>query len=54
MDKNDAYKQTRREPKELVEIYRKRFSVYPPSLSTVQAVKFSKNCCVQYDLMKCC
>ena len=53
MDKNDAYKQTRREPKELVEIYKKRFSVYPPSLSTVQAVKFSKNCCVQYDLMKC-
>nr|XP_023904009.1 glutathione S-transferase L3-like [Quercus suber]POE45769.1 glutathione s-transferase l2, chloroplastic [Quercus suber] len=26
MDKNDAYKQTRREPKELVEIYKKRFS----------------------------
>ncbi|XP_030932050.1 protein IN2-1 homolog B-like isoform X2 [Quercus lobata] len=26
MDKNDAYKQTRREPKELVEIYKKRFT----------------------------
>ncbi|XP_050250283.1 glutathione S-transferase L1 isoform X6 [Quercus robur] len=26
MDKYDAYKQTRREPKELVEIYKKRFS----------------------------
>jgi len=25
MDKNEAYKQTRREPKELVEIYKKRF-----------------------------
>ncbi|XP_059458850.1 glutathione S-transferase L3-like [Corylus avellana] len=26
MDKNEAYKQTRREPKELVDIYKKRFS----------------------------
>ena len=54
MDKNDAYKQTRREPKELVEIYKKRFTVFPPSLYTVQEVIFSKNSCLQYDLMKGC
>jgi hypothetical protein len=34
MDKNEAYKQTRREPKELVEIYKKRFLVFPPFHST--------------------
>lgn len=42
MDKIDAYKQTKREPKEFIEIYKKRFAVFPPSLSTVQAVKFFK------------
>lgn len=55
MDKNDAYKQTKGEPKELVDVLKKRFLVFPPSLSAVQSVKFStKNCCLQYDLIKDC
>lgn len=54
MDKNDAYKQTKGEPKELVDVLKKRFLVFTPSLSTIQSVKFSKNCCLQYDLIKGC
>ena len=49
MDKIDGYKQTKREPKELLEIYKKYFSVFSCSLSTVLAVKLPKICCLQYD-----
>lgn len=42
MDKIEAYKQTRHDPKELVEIYKKRFLVFPVSYTLFQSKVSSK------------
>ncbi|XP_075670327.1 glutathione S-transferase L3-like [Castanea sativa] len=49
MDKIDGYKQTKREPKEILEIYKKYFLVFSCFLSTVLTVDYLKS--VAYNMI---
>lgn len=49
MDKIDGYKQTKRGPKEILEIYQEYFSVFSCFLSTVLTVDYLKS--VAYNMI---